>query len=129
MFFTLKTYFNSIKVRLEPLLYTLYIYVLLFQFHKGTIRTYILVYLFLPLLNFNSIKVRLEHPWLGNFLRLFIKFQFHKGTIRTIATNNGNVLELHFNSIKVRLEQTNVLDSWVLNWFQFHKGTIRTILN
>ena len=101
-------------------------------------------------MNFNSIKVRLEH----NYSRERAErstFQFHKGTIRTSDTVNGDVGEhlfqfhkgtirtcpnratyivrIYFNSIKVRLEP--VLES-VLGTdkplFQFHKGTIRTVI-
>ena len=74
--------FNSIKVRLERLLLRYIVKVLIFQFHKGTIRTTILTTLTSSTQNFNSIKVRLE---LGALLhRLYDStFQFHKGTIRT----------------------------------------------
>ena len=78
------------------------------------------------LINFNSIKVRLEQPprWLRRFyhanfnsikVRLernlvhqmhFLKlFQFHKGTIRTEQGLWTNEKSRNFNSIKVRLEQ------------------------
>ena len=57
-------------------------------------------------IDFNSIKVQLEHgalAWLTAGRELF---QFHKGTIRTrpfqyIAQDS----DPHFNSIKVQLEQ------------------------
>ena len=54
-------YFNSIKVRLEPLVGLLKVTSALFQFHKGTIRTL-----------FCKQKSRFA-----------LIFQFHKGTIRT----------------------------------------------
>ena len=60
--------------------------------------------LHIALPNFNSIKVRLEHNKAGSCLCTF-KFQFHKGTIRT-------------GQMKQRMLMTTV--------FQFHKGTIRT---
>ena len=53
-----------------------------FQFHKGTIRTFLGFPKGQGVGNFNSIKVRLEQ-------QVFlihdhtISFQFHKGTIRT----------------------------------------------
>ena len=77
---------------------------ILFQFHKGTIRT--------------SIETILP--------RSSTTFQFHKGTIRT--TNDPTALEhlIYFNSIKVRLERLNHLKLANLDGFQFHKGTIRT---
>ena len=76
-------YFNSIKVRLE--LYVLrnfYLSQEVFQFHKGTIRTFR-----------GKLKSSEYHL-----------FQFHKGTIRTQAIKNVLDAEYDFNSIKVRLE-------------------------
>ena len=61
MFNLFNLYFNSIKVRLEPILIN---------------TDYIL------LLNFNSIKVRLELLKLICYKLTWI-FQFHKGAIRT----------------------------------------------
>ena len=56
--------------------------ILAFQFHKGTIRT-----------------------WLGIILsRVTAKFQFHKGTIRTNEKGAEMKPPFYFNSIKVRLE-------------------------
>ena len=53
--------FNSIKVRLEPYKLSLYEKYREFQFHKGTIRTLLLVFVIgIYITNFNSIKVRLE---------------------------------------------------------------------
>ena len=56
-----KRYFNSIKVRLKPCRVKKRCSVLLFQFHKGTIKTNRLVE--------TSKRMRV--------------FQFHKGTIKT----------------------------------------------
>ena len=75
-----------------------------FQFHKGTIRTQLLLLLMRKLLHFNSIKVRLE--------------PIDEGCVHTICGD--------FNSIKVRLEHTTVSSSIEQLSFQFHKGTIRT---
>ena len=52
--------FNSIKVRLELGVIAVLMYVVLFQFHKGAIRTMICNVIILILCYFNSIKVRLE---------------------------------------------------------------------
>ena len=56
---------------------------ILFQFHKGTIKTsnYPL-FSTLNLSNFNSIKVRLKLI-LQMQNNILMKFQFHKGTIKT----------------------------------------------
>ena len=75
--------FNSIKVRLElnitdPTLYS----DASFQFHKGTIRTPLLFLALVLCLDFNSIKVRLEHVDFASQVYAHL-FQFHKGTIRT----------------------------------------------
>ena len=98
-------YFNSIKVRLEPLLKNAGVFRPLFQFHKGAIRTALRLSSLLQRPNFNSIKVRLE-----------LKFP-----------SMLPMLCCYFNSIKVRLEPN-------LDWlpqekqaFQFHKGAIRTL--
>ena len=113
------TNFNSIKVRLEPaglnpylmmngfqfhkgtirtlkILLKVIIYAL-FQFHKGTIRTTLYALTFLAILNFNSIKVRLEPAGLNPYL-MMQKFQFHKGTIRTHCLGIYNILI--FNRIR-----------------------------
>ena len=100
--------------------------ILLFQFHKGTIRTALTLKLIRIFLNFNSIKVQLEltpRDVLQRYdlhfnsikvqlelvpLRLrpaLILFQFHKGTIRTTLFNKVHDYVLNFNSIKVQLEQ------------------------
>ena len=97
--------FNSIKVRLERHAESAKLLQLLFQFHKGTIRTFTLNSLFIHLL----------------------KFQFHKGTIRTSQTLGFVFAEHHFNSIKVRLEHQMQQYYTDFMLFQFHKGTIRTM--
>ena len=102
---------------------------LLFQFHKGTIRT------------INQCSRSLHHH----------EFQFHKGTIRTVPFSveaesrlNFNSIKVrlellivnkhfyllsHFNSIKVRLEPLSRTVANQPSTFQFHKGTIRTNRN
>ena len=119
----------------------------LFQFHKGTIRTFVSSSLIEYVTYFNSIKVRLElrlHQEKGlewvhfNSIKVRLElssstpvradevFQFHKGTIRTGTWTERWFTFFNFNSIKVRLEQP--LLAWGLRCvqFQFHKGTIRT---
>ena len=97
----------------------------LFQFHKGTIRTFLGSLLCLLEVHFNSIKVRLELPSATAATWVPI-FQFHKGTIRTQqAKSNAQGLP-YFNSIKVRLELCQVFQVQERCSFQFHKGTIRT---
>ena len=96
--------FNSIKVRLEPYPIPRPTWPCGFQFHKGTIRTH---------------ESADDRPSEG-------VFQFHKGTIRTRYVLLWIVSFSNFNSIKVRLEPSlsGALFSRVP--FQFHKGTIRT---
>ena len=98
-------YFNSIKVRLEQIWRTLPNSLYTFQFHKGTIRTSNINIRFLNLLNFNSIKVRLEPTSWCSTTSVIGVFQFHKGTIRTVLGGYAD-----FGGLA----------------FQFHKGTIRT---
>ena len=100
------TYFNSIKVRLEREHQPSADFDALFQFHKGTIRTYGKNMYKYFIANFNSIKVRLERRKTNTF-RLPVLFQFHKGTIRTTYRDSC-------------LPVVNIK-------FQFHKGTIRTV--
>ena len=77
---------------------------MVFQFHKGTIRTQFLTLSEAALCHFNSIKVQLE-----------------------LHTRSGKqTSSCNFNSIKVQLEQTDASDFVIPELFQFHKGTIRT---
>ena len=76
------SHFNSIKVQLELSLCRYLLFVLGFQFHKGTIRTRWAYSLSFHLIYFNSIKVQLERVVLAS-TTADSKFQFHKGTIRT----------------------------------------------
>ena len=99
-------HFNSIKVRLELEEAGLNPNLLMkFQFHKGAIRTCVLLVSLCLCCHFNSIKVRLEH--IANIQAApTATFQFHKGAIRTVSTQL-------------------VADKSVS--FQFHKGAIRTL--
>ena len=77
---------------------------MVFQFHKGTIRTEEEGLSPFDFTNFNSIKVRLER-FLGFGDAHIHLFQFHKGTIRTAFGHCNMDARANFNSIKVRLEQ------------------------
>ena len=100
-------YFNSIKVRLEPLTYDVADASTAFQFHKGAIRTIMRIFICSSQINFNSIKVRLE---LKKQIQRYEDeiFQFHKGAIRT--------------NTRYQLFVPSII-------FQFHKGAIRTYYN
>ena len=74
--------FNSIKVQLEHVTGKMKNSLPTFQFHKGTIRTSSPSTLFSVILDFNSIKVRLELS----------------------SDKMYQMCHIHFNSIKVRLE-------------------------
>ena len=95
-------------MRLEHFLIFLAVLFIIFQFHKGAIRT---IYdAAVPGLkaHFNSIKVRLEQA-VGYLLNAAILvFQFHKGAIRTDSQYISTELLLNFNSIKVRLEHSSL---------------------
>ena len=85
LFLNLILYFNSIKVQLERQTISNYIEQgLIFQFHKGTIRTSRVA----------------QHKYTSK------EFQFHKGTIRTKWRNKLKRRIMNFNSIKVQLERT-----------------------
>ena len=129
-------YFNSIKVQLERVMSTTSWARNQFQFHKGTIRTWILHRPRLDIADFNSIKVRLElvgdtafRSFISYFnsikvrlehneemadMHLCLIFQFHKGTIRTQTLMWFSVWSIDFNSIKVRLEPSILGRGW---WF------------
>ena len=74
--------FNSIKVQLEQYSSQANAYKALFQFHKGTIRTYGQYLHESNQADFNSIKVQLEQA-INDLAFILSVFQFHKGTIRT----------------------------------------------
>ena len=78
---------------------------LLFQFHKGTIKTFGNSATETRRLNFNSIKVRLKLNVIAA-ADVFSVFQFHKGTIKTVTPPAGTSTFFQF---------------------QFHKGTIKTL--
>ena len=77
---------------------------MIFQFHKGTIKTCGRYRNEHNQADFNSIKVRLKHAVNAgsNAVRAF---QFHKGTIKTCI----------------------ILGIRLIPKFQFHKGTIKTV--
>ena len=52
--------FNSIKVQLKPELYEVGHGGCEFQFHKGTIKTLLIILTSIQIVNFNSIKVQLK---------------------------------------------------------------------
>ena len=99
--------FNSIKVRLKLKIVLLVSVSVIFQFHKGTIKTRAKRKVPHWRRYFNSIKVRLK---LWRFKKLTIKFK-------------------HFNSIKVRLKPDVGAKDKGDYLFQFHKGTIKTDRN
>ena len=95
--------FNSIKVRLNLTIVKYAITLVLFQFHKGTIK-----------------------PGLtGGVTGLLSGFQFHKGTIKPISLLTRLIYQRRFNSIKVRLNLTQLNTKLLGMLFQFHKGTIK----
>ena len=96
--------FNSIKVQLElrPIVCNEN-RVILFQFHKGTIRTEDGCSFETLEKHFNSIKVQLEHGFRVPTSQT-CPFQFHKGTIRTAKIIDKKKNDANFNSIKVQLE-------------------------
>ena len=74
--------FNSIKVRLELVFDSREHGIIIFQFHKGAIRTKLPKTSLYYIAHFNSIKVRLERRSSSSSCRCRT-FQFNKGAIRT----------------------------------------------
>ena len=126
---TYNAHFNSIKVRLEQIASSVDSINVAFQFHKGTIKTYMQKEGDGAKVNFNSIKVRLKQSIVHDNNKFILEFQFHKGTIKTIL--QMHILRqdfLHFNSIKVRLKHIYAdAYQYAISKFQFHKGTIKTL--
>ena len=63
-----------------------------FQFHKGTIKPTLIIAVTGLAINFNSIKVRLNHLKLLE-INPIIPFQFHKGTIKPDMQSVGRQLD------------------------------------
>ena len=120
--------FNSIKVQLERLgEQPVYVSEVLFQFHKGAIRTFLSDFVNLLANCFNSIKVQLElntasSQNLVNACFNSIKVQLELTSFVTSFSNRPR-----FNSIKVQLELELEIDQPGVAMFQFHKGAIRTV--
>ena len=101
-------------------------YILVFQFHKGAIRTKEKYGkgCCIPPFQFHKGAIRtliLFDNFFGKIL-----FQFHKGAIRTPLRIIPLRVHLYFNSIKVRLEHSGKEGWQTIREFQFHKGAIRT---
>ena len=122
---------------------------LIFQFHKGTIRTNIWTISHIIDIKFQFHKGTIRTVKQVGSTSSAVKFQFHKGTIRTFmrwalvfqttfyfnsikvrlepyAPDIDFVFQFYFNSIKVRLERMRRSRRSSASQFQFHKGTIRT---
>ena len=96
--------FNSIKVQLEQCGLYFLNPVVMFQFHKGSIRTH-------KLAEYAAVS----------------EFQFHKGAIRTPATldASGKVTLFQFHYGSIRTDYSNAENGDYCE-FQFHYGSIRT---
>ena len=104
---TYNAHFNSIKVRLEQIASSVDSINVAFQFHKGTIKTYMQKEGDGAKVNFNSIKVRLKQSIVHDNNKFILEFQFHKGTIKTLVCAPAILYSFaYFNSIKVRLKHS-----------------------
>ena len=102
----------------------------LFQFHKGTIRTYGRVAGRVRILHFNSIKVRLEPRLFCRSMPMNSDFNSIKVRLEPAGASDGDYKsQVNFNSIKVRLEHGFFTNLQQIISFQFHKGTIRTTIH
>ena len=101
---------------------------IVFQFHKGTIRTKLFKDPTNLINSFQFHKGTIRTCSLSGGCSLVSRFQFHKGTIRTCTARLDSFFSIHFNSIKVRLELSFCVVKIHFKQFQFHKGTIRTFI-
>ena len=101
---------------------------LLFQFHKGSIKTLINYTSMQKSSNFNSIKVRLKLNGYREFSTPY-QFQFHKGSIKTLKIVVKVLIyalfQFHKGSIKTGRSRQKVKAVFI---FQFHKGSIKTVV-
>ena len=97
-------YFNSIKVRLKRKFPKRDKFgTIIFQFHKGTIKTS-------------------EAKRMANYV---YKFQFHKGTIKTQQPVVSDLQGQYFNSIKVRLKLATELRKQLKVTINFNSIKVR----
>ena len=121
------SYFNSIKVRLKLITaVNVPIVFVLFQFHKGTIKTSWPAGQHARNLLFQFHKGTIKTVEENLYLYLIHSFQFHKGTIKTGLPSEPPFCCRYFNSIKVRLKLSATAVRPLSVQFQFHKGTIKT---
>ena len=99
---------------------------LLFQFHKGTIKTCLSFCTAIMVRNFNSIKVQLKLSWASCKAFALAYFNSIKVQLKPISIHRPRLPRSHFNSIKVQLKPTISCTCLLLCIFQFHKGTIKT---
>ena len=118
--------FNSIKVRLKQDIHWQFACRWLFQVHKGTIKTRVLVVFVASDDNFNSITVRLKLQELIEDSLTLDNFNSIKVRLKQKIWLQALPLVLHFNSIKVRLKHGGQINNRLKSIFQFHKGTIKT---
>ena len=118
--------FNSIKVRLRRSMKSILLCCgILFQFHKGSIKTKKRQSWTFDQKYFNSIKVRLRRAK-SPACTAPKAFQFHKGSIKT-ATRFSilralQLFQFHKGSIKTARPALTISRPQ----FQFHKGSIKT---
>ena len=143
------TYFNSIKVQLRlykhlpstviPVLFQFHKGTIktqkilnmfnragIFQFHKGTIKTKIHIWDSSINSDFNSIKVQLRHKTIHVKMNRCPYFNSIKVQLRQIIPLILLLICSNFNSIKVQLRHFISLHTNNVSKFQFHKGTIKT---
>ena len=70
---------------------------IMFQFHKGAIKSRLAIEYPSPQSRFNSIKVRLKASSFMQFHPIYIRFQFHKGAIK--RQNRLSLSDARFVSI------------------------------
>ena len=99
---------------------------IIFQFHYGTIKSFIEFCSIVSNIHFNSTMVRLKAVWMGFLARR--KLHFNSTMVR-LKVSHGIMCErlsCNFNSTMVRLKEGSAVTVGVTTIFQFHYGTIKS---
>ena len=97
-------HFNSIKVRLKHAEQSIITVIIIFQFHKGTIKTDLSHRHMFTAQIFQFHKGTIKTGGCATEIYVASEFQFHKGTIKTVLQFKFTKPFHYFNSIKVRLK-------------------------
>ena len=100
-------------------------FLLLFQFHYGTIKRSDLIVIASDTSNFNSTMVRLKALISTLFAEILTDFNSTMVRLKVFNFSSNSLYVIYFNSTMVRLKGSHNLLSSDFNTFQFHYGTIK----